>query len=289
MTAVAGPRLGVNLPNFGPGTDRGMLAAWARRVEDLGFGLLMTSDHLVVTEMVAEQYPAPFFEPLTTLAWLAGRTERLMLGTTVLVLPYRHPLQVARIAANLAELSEGRFILGVGVGWAADEFAALGVEFARRGAITDQYLAEIREAWARPDLAPGVPIWVGGNSAAAVRRAVRVGEAWHPIGLPLARLRRAPATLEAAARAEGRPVPQLAPRLNLRITPEPVTDVDRPAGTGSLEQVRADLEEVARLGAVSIVFDTFTGRFEEIAHPDKAWDDLRSVAELREELGWGSG
>lgn len=277
----------MNLPNFGPGTDRGMLAAWARLVEDLGFDLLMISDHLVVTEQVAAQYPAPFFEPLTTLAWLAGRTERLVLGTTVLVLPYRHPLQVARIAANLAELSEGRFVLGVGVGWAADEFAALCVEHARRGEITDRYLAAIREAWTQPDLAPGVPVWVGGNSAAAVRRAVRLGDVWHPIGLTLDRLRGAPDTLAAAAQAEGRSVPGLAPRLTFRITAAPVGGPDRPAGTGSVEQVRADLEELYRLGAESIVLDTFAGDFAELAHPEKAWDDLRQVADLRKELGWG--
>ena len=95
-------RLGVNVPNFGPGTSPDILQRWALTVEGLGFDLLMVSDHVVVTPDVAEQYPAPFYEPFTTLAWLAGLTRRVRLGTTVLIVPYRHPLLTARMAADLA-------------------------------------------------------------------------------------------------------------------------------------------------------------------------------------------
>jgi hypothetical protein len=123
----------VNVPNFGPGTSPDTLARWAQTVEGLGFDLLMVSDHIAVTPDVAEQYPAPFYEPFTTLAWLAGLTRRVRLGTTVLIVPYRHPLLVARMAANLNDLSGGRLVLGVGVGWARQEFDALGVAFGRAG------------------------------------------------------------------------------------------------------------------------------------------------------------
>src|SRR4051795_5601199 len=85
----------------------------------------MVSDHVVITPDVAQQYPAPFYEPFTTLSWLAGITGRIRLGTTVLIVPYRHPLVTARMAANLNDLSGGRLVLGVGVGWARQEFAAL--------------------------------------------------------------------------------------------------------------------------------------------------------------------
>src|ERR1044072_9383418 len=92
--------IGVNVPNFGPGTRPDVLRQWARTVEGLGFDLLMVSDHVAVTPDVAEQYPAPFYEPFTTLSWLAGITDRVRLGTTVLVAPYRHPLLIAPLAPH---------------------------------------------------------------------------------------------------------------------------------------------------------------------------------------------
>jgi alkanesulfonate monooxygenase SsuD/methylene tetrahydromethanopterin reductase-like flavin-dependent oxidoreductase (luciferase family) len=170
--------LGVNVPNFGPGTSPAVLRDWARTVEGLGFDLLMVSDHVAVTPDVAEQYPAPFYEPFTTLSWLAGVTERITLGTTVLIAPYRHPLLVARMAANLSELSGGRLVLGVGVGWARQEFAALGVAFDRRGRLTDELVTTVRAAWRDEGYRAGrIPIWVGGQSDRALRRAVRLGDA----------------------------------------------------------------------------------------------------------------
>ena len=120
-------KAGVNLVNFGPSANPSSLRRWAQMTETLGYHLLMSSDHIATTEDVAERYPAPFYEPLTTLGWLAGVTERVEIGTTVLILPYRSPLETARAFANIDQLSGGRCILGVGVGWAEAEFKALGV------------------------------------------------------------------------------------------------------------------------------------------------------------------
>ncbi|MFF7215382.1 LLM class flavin-dependent oxidoreductase [Streptomyces sp. NPDC008238] len=276
-------RIGVNVPNFGPGTDPGVLRDWARTVEGLGFDLLMVSDHVVITPDVAEQYPAPFYEPFTTLSWLAGVTDRIRLGTTVLILPYRHPLLTARMAANLNMLSGGRLVLGVGVGWAREEFAALGVPFERRGALTDEHLTVLREAWKDgADYAGApVPLWIGGNSAAARRRAVRVGDAWHPLRFTVPWLREAVGGLGAQAREQGRPVPALAPRIALRLTAEPLTGPDRLAGQGTLEQVTADLGELRALGADIVVLDPFNGDPREILRPRTAWQALAAVAAHR--------
>src|SRR4051812_23224944 len=204
----------------------------------------MVSDHVVITPDVAEQYPAPFYEPFTTLSWLAGVTERVRLGTTVLIVPYRHPLLVARMAANLQRLSGGRLVLGVGVGWARQEFAALGVPFERRGRLTDEALATVRAAWAdEADYAgPPVPIWVGGHSAAALRRAVRYGDGWHPLRFRPGWLPGAADRLRALAEEAGRPVPALVPRILLRLTDAPLPDGDRLVGEGTIDQVRADLD-----------------------------------------------
>jgi alkanesulfonate monooxygenase SsuD/methylene tetrahydromethanopterin reductase-like flavin-dependent oxidoreductase (luciferase family) len=249
-------------------------------VEGLGFDLLMVSDHVAVTPDVARQYPAPFYEPFTTLSWLAGTTERIRLGTTVLVVPYRHPLLIARMAANLNDLSGGRFVLGVGVGWARQEFAALGVPFERRGTLTDDHLDTVRAAWAdQKDLRGGpVPIWVGGNSDAAVRRAVRVGEAWHPLRFRPSWLPGAVERMRAVADERAVPVPTLAPRIALRLTASPVTDEDRLAGVGTIGQIVEDLEQLRALGADTVVLDPFNGDPNETHHPQSAWQALATVA-----------
>src|SRR5215203_89997 len=122
-------KFGVNVLNFGAHATSSGLRGWARFAEDTGFHSAMISDHIAVTPDVAEQYPAPFYDPFTTLAWFAGLTERVELGTTVAVLPYRSPLQTARVTANIDRFSGGRMILGVGVGWARQEYAALKVPY----------------------------------------------------------------------------------------------------------------------------------------------------------------
>lgn len=273
-------RIGVNVPNFGPGTDPGVLRGWAQTVEGLGYDLLMVSDHVAITPDVAAQYPAPFYEPFTTLSWLAGITHRVRLGTTVLIVPYRHPLLTARMAANLQALSGGRLVLGVGVGWARQEFEALGVPYARRGRLTDEHLAAMRAAWAdEADYgAGGIPIWVGGNSDAGIRRAVRLGDAWHPLRHSLDWLRERVPRLKAIADEWGRPVPALAPRIELRVTDAPLTDPQRPAGVGSIAQVVDDLEQLRQLGAGDVLLDPFNGDPEETRRPERAWQALATVA-----------
>ena len=246
-------RLGVNILNFGPGANPNTLERWARLAEALGYDFAMISDHVAVTPEIAAQYPAPLYDPFVTLAWLAGLTKRIELGTTVTILPYRHPLQTARMAANIDQLSGGRFILGTGVGWAKQEFAVLGVPFEHRGALTNEYLDVIRKCWMneivsyqgrwisfdevhtapRPLRAPHPPIWVGGSSAAAIRRAVRFGDAWHPLRFSMEWIEQEglPA-LRRIADEEAKPVPAFCPRLKLH----------------SLDQVRADLDTLAPVG-----------------------------------------
>jgi alkanesulfonate monooxygenase SsuD/methylene tetrahydromethanopterin reductase-like flavin-dependent oxidoreductase (luciferase family) len=273
-------RIGVNVPNFGPGTNPGLLGDWAQTVEGLGFDLLMVSDHVAVTPDVAQQYPAPFYEPFTTLAWLAGRTRTVRLGTTVLIAPYRHPLLIARMAANLNDLSGGRLVLGVGVGWARQEFAALGVPFGQRGALTDDCLRALRAAWAdEQDYRGGrIPIWIGGHSDAGLRRAVRFGDAWHPLRFQLGWLRGALDRLRDAADQQHRPVPALVPRIVLRMTDAPVTGSERRAGEGTIDQVLDDLEQLRLLGAGTVVLDPFDGDPAQTYHPQAAWQMLATVS-----------
>jgi probable F420-dependent oxidoreductase len=294
--------LGVNILNFGRYADPAALLGWARFAEDTGFGCAMISDHVAVTPDVAEQYEAPFYDPFTALAWLAAQTSRIELGTTVTILPYRHPLQTARITANIDQLSGGRLILGVAAGWARQEYAALGVPYERRGDRTTEYLEVIKRAWTndvisfrgefvsfdevatapRPASSPHPPIWAGGNSLAAIRRAARLGDAWHPINARLDWLRdEGIPALHAAAEAAKRPVPALAPRIPLRLTETPLGP-DRLPGQGSLDQIRADIDAFAELGATHLLFDTYPGRPDQLRSPE---DDQRMLIAIAEKLG----
>ncbi|MFG1639900.1 LLM class flavin-dependent oxidoreductase [Amycolatopsis sp. NPDC049252] len=272
-------KIGVNVPNFGPGTDPGALRAWAQTVEGLGYDLLMVSDHVAITPDVAAQYPAPFYEPFTTLSWLAGVTHRVRLGTTVLVVPYRHPLLIARMAANLDQLSGGgRLVLGAGIGWAKQEFDALDVPFEKRGKLTTEYLRAIRAAWAEHDdyRAGPIPIWLGGHSDAGLRRAIALGDAWHPLRLTMSGLREGLGRLKNLA--GDAPVPAFAPRILLRLTDTPVTGPDRRAGEGTLDQVLDDLTQLRAMGADTVVLDPFDGDPAETLRPEAAWRDLAAIA-----------
>lgn len=293
-------KYGVNLINFGPGARPDILRRWAMMTETLGYHFLMTSDHLAVTPDVHERYPAPFYEPFTTLGWLAAATTRIEIGTTVIILPYRSPLEVARMAANIDQLSGGRLLFGVGVGWAQQEFAVLGVPFQRRGAMTDEYLAALKTLWTndiasfqgryvtfhdvhtlpRPVRTPHPPIWVGGASDAALRRAVRYGDGWHPIRVHTDWLRDTGLPrLRAIAQAENKPVPALCPRIRLRLTDTPLPEEQRVAGEGTVAQVHADLVALQALGATHVLFDTFYGDVEATRHQETAWRLLTTVAE----------
>jgi len=282
-------RLGVNVPNFGPATTVEVLERWAHVAEGLGFDLLMMSDHVLVTRDVAERYPGPFHDPFTTLAWLAGRTSRIRLGTTVLIMPYRQPALTAQMAASLHRLSGGRFVLGVGVGWARQEFEALGVRYERRGRLTDEHLDEMHQIWGggvegvsaalAPDELPGPPVWIGGNSDAALRRAVVSGTGWHPLGFTMDWIEAAVQRLTAFADEAGRALPTIAPRIKLRLSEKPVTDPDREAGIGTLEQVLDDLARLKALGSETVVLDPYHGDPAELERPEAAWRDLAIVVE----------
>ncbi len=293
-------KVGVNLINFGPSASADMIRRWAALVEGLGYHSLMTSDHVAVTPDVGRRYPAPLFEPISTLGWLAGITRRLAIGSTVIILPYRSPLETARAFANIDQMSGGRCILGIGVGWAREEFAALNVPFEKRGAIADEYLAAIKCLWAgvrasfdgkfvrfsdvdtrpRPAQSPHPPIWVGGASDAALRRAIRYGDAWHPIRIRESWFRNEGIPrLISLAEQEGKPVPALCPRIRLRLTDAPRPDDERVMGEGTVEQVRRDMAALEALGCRHVVLDSYYDDVEATRNYHVAWRMLAVMAE----------
>ncbi len=224
---------GVWLPNCRHLATPDIIRGAAVRAEQLGYDSVWVSDHVVVPHANIVNFGETVFDPLVTLAVVAGATRRVRLGTTVLIVPYRNAVVTAKMIASLDALSGGRVVLGIGAGWVAAESAALGVPFAERGAMTDEYLAAMQELWTsrapsfagkytrfgglvfepKPLQKPHPPIWVGGHSRAALRRAARLGAAWHPINRPPAELQAGQAEIARLCQASGRATP---PALTLR-------------------------------------------------------------------------
>ncbi|MFZ0173433.1 MAG: TIGR03619 family F420-dependent LLM class oxidoreductase [Acidimicrobiales bacterium] len=177
------------------------MARVARACEAAGFDNVSVCDHVAVPRQLADRMSTVWYDPVATLGWLAGITARLRLLSQIYVLPYRHPLQTAKSFATLDALSGGRAVLGVGTGHVEAEFGALGVSFADRGRLTDEAVRALRRLFAdewgggagepddlgqqpRPVQPGGPPIWVGGSTAPARRRAALLGDGWLPQGPP---------------------------------------------------------------------------------------------------------
>jgi probable F420-dependent oxidoreductase len=204
-------QFGLGLPHAGTSAHGPSIIQFARRAEALGFESLWCGDHIVLPTAGTNQYPytsdgsfprgaqVGFVETMTLLAYVAAVTERIRLGSTVIIVPYRNPIVQAKMFASLDVLSGGRAICGVGVGWLQKEFEVLGASYKDRGPVTDEYLqichllwtAEHPEFhgkfyqfdgiqfWPKPVQNP-LPIWVGGHSKRSIRRAIAYGQAWHP-------------------------------------------------------------------------------------------------------------
>jgi len=249
------------------------------RAEELGLDGVFVPDHILAKPATTQHYGGHWPDPFSLLAYLAGRTQRIRLGASVIVLPYRSALVVAKAAATVDQVSRGRFIFGVGVGWDEAEFVDLRLPFRERGRVSDDAIRAIKAAWAadvpeyrgdyvsfsgatfspRPVQRPHPPIWVGGApgavSAPAVRRCAELGDAWHPLGLALDDIEKGYATLRDLAARRGRRDPLgLAPRNALDLT-DAAKGHGRAAFQGSVGEVASDIKRVRSMGAEWMTFD----------------------------------
>lgn len=270
--------IGLHLPHFGPLARPEVLDAVIDTAERVGLAALWAGDHVAVPVEVASRYPyhesgsasfaadAPYYEAFTVLSYAAGRTRRVRLGLSVLVVPHRHPLLTAKIAATLDKLSGGRLVLGVGAGWLREEFEVLGLDFDGRGRVTDDYLDALRAAWATspasfasPSVSfppvgteprPGrLPLLVGGHSPPAMRRALRLGDGWQASAQSAEQLAALVAQLTDLA---GGTLPEgfaVSSRVHL-----PRFDADGSGAFGPAE-ARALVDAYAAAGASSLVVD----------------------------------
>ncbi len=197
-------KFGVTVPNnWGIENAREALS-FGPLAEELGYDSVWVMDHLFNNGYIRERLDdKPYYHPLATLSYLAATTERVLLGTSVLVLPYHNPVELAKYTATLDQMSDGRVTLGVGVGAMTEEFAALGIPMSERGALTNECIRVMKELWTnqapsyhssrwnfddlrfspKPVQQPHIPLWIGGASPGALRRAARLGDGWHPSGL----------------------------------------------------------------------------------------------------------
>ena len=194
-------KYGIHLPHAGEQATPALIRRHAERAEDLGLEDVWVSEHIIVPRDKFPRSPL-FFDPVLSLTWAAACTKRVKLGTTVLVLPMRHPLPLAKELATLHNFSEGRLILGAGSGWLKEEFAALGIPFEERGRRLDEGIAMMRAVWSQdpvtfksryiPAVIEGmtmtpmpvspIPLWFGGSAEAALKRTIRIGDGWHGSG-----------------------------------------------------------------------------------------------------------
>lgn len=285
---------GFGLPVRGELATHDGIVGMALRGEALGYVSATMADHVVFPLNSDSRYPyaadgkhpssGEAIEPLSLMAFVAGGTTTLRLVTSVLILPYRNPVLTAKMIATIDVLSRGRITLGIGVGWLREEFEALGAaNFDRRGAVTDEYVEIFKKLWSPgpvehqgtwysfaplrceplPVQTPHPPIWVGGHTKAAIRRAARYADGWNPLGTVETAEMRPPEFLamrdELRRQAEGfgRDPDSITiafiPRL--RETAAPIEGADRMPFSGSAEQIVGDVETYRRMGVSHLSFD----------------------------------
>ena len=294
---------GTSMPSRGDMASPENLRTLAQRAESLGFDSVWVSDHIILPRKVDSFYPyaadgvatfqpdEDYYEPLAALNFLAGCTQKIRLGTHVLILPYRNPVLTAKMLSTLDVLSGGRLILGAGVGWMEEEFQALGLDtYAQRGAVTDEYIQLFKELWTKDDPVfqgehyqlsgtgfmpkpvqkPHPPIWIGGHTNPAIRRAAKYGDGWMPIGL------RPPAILEPEELAEkiarlrrltvraGRPEDAVSLTFSTGIVFDDSTGSSREMMHGRPEQIAADLRQYQDLGVSNFIINFQGGTVPEL-------------------------
>ena len=282
-------KFGLLIPNFGAAAAGETIAASARLAEELGFDSVWTTDHVLMPAEMPEPY-GNLIESLTALTIAATATSKVRLGTSIIVTPQREPVLLAKQLAGIDVISGGRVILGAGVGWLEQEFNYLGAEYENRGRRFDEGLALMRALWRGegsfrgqfrtienalfaplPVAGDRLPVWIGGNSRLAIRRAASVADGWHPVGLTPSELATGLADLRDAA--NGRPVTaSLRANIELLDEGESAKGYAAPGHVlrGTASEIAAELKAYQNTGLEYAVHWLF----------HESWDDLEGKVRL---------
>ena len=271
-------KFGVCIPHYGRTIDAAGLTEKAIKAEEMGFDSVWVTDHIIVPHVIPDRgdivYRHDMLEPLALLSHLGAVTKRVNIGTSVVILPYRNPVILAKAIATADVLSGGRVIFGAAVGWMEGEFQALNAPFADRGKVSDEYLKLLKELWTSPTPTfqgeyfqvdqvtfspmpvqqPYPPIWIGGRSRRAVRRAVALEDFWHPTQLPPPELSILVDYMKRHSASVGRETPpQLSFRGTLNFSDE--AGSERRPLHGNAEDIAGDFLEYGRLGVSHAILE----------------------------------
>lgn len=277
---------GLCIPHYGKPIDIPKILDTVRRAEGLGFDSVWVTDHILVPRTLEIIYRDHMLEPLALLSHVAAITQRAKIGTSVIILPYRNPIVVAKMLSTIDHLSGGRLIFGAAVGWMEPEFAALGAPFAERGTFSDECLRLIKALWTQapvsfdgkyfgfrdmqasplPVQQPHPPIWVGGNSARARRRVAELGDGWHATAMPLAALKAGVAHLREVWARRGRSgepvlsirIPCFIEGVSQEVLDYPPRRPGRDTLTGTVSAIVERLGAYQEIGIQHVVLETST-------------------------------
>lgn len=283
-------KFGVTIPNNWGVDNPQHVVAMGPVAEELGYDSVWVMDHLFNAGYIRERLDdKPYYHPLATLSYLAATTKRVTLGTSVLVLPYHNPVELAKYAATLDHMSGGRVLLGVGVGAMTEEFAALGIPFRQRGALTNECIAVMKELWTSPDpryqsqrwnfsdlkfspkplQKPSIPLWIGGSSPGAMQRTATMGDGWHPTGLSPDEFRLASQEVRRLTAAAGRDPDAITMSIRVEVEAHGRPSSTRAQGRArlpgdNLEQLTAGVRAYQDAGVDHLVLALNTGDIDTI-------------------------
>lgn len=280
-------KIGFSLPNIGPIGSAEALTKVAQRAEALGYSSLWTIERLLYPVKLQVPYPGTpdghlpeiykqVLDPLDALTYVAAQTKKIRLGTSVLDMPYHNPVVLARRLTTLDVLSNGRLMVGLGLGWSKDEMEATNADIKTRGALADEFLPLLKTIWTenpvefhgrffnvpksyinlKPVQKPHPPIYLGAFVPAALKRLARLADGWNPVFLPVPVMAETFGTIKQLAKEAGRDPSALSMIVHavLEISEKPLGK-DRVIFSGSLEQISEDVRECARIGADEVFFD----------------------------------
>ena len=272
-------KYGVCIPHYGRPIDAQGLTDMAVKAEEVGFDSVWVTDHLIVPHHIPGRtdivYRHDMLEPLTMLTHLGAVTRRVGIGTSVVILPYRNPVILAKMIATADVLSGGRVIFGAAVGWMQGEFEALNAPFDDRGPVSDEYLGLLKALWTSPTpdfqgqrfsisevtvspmpvQRPHPPVWIGGRTRRAIRRAVEFGDYWHPVQMGPEEVAKGAAYLRRCSESAGRETP---PGVSFRGTLSFSTGGEhdpRAPLQGAPEEIADDLRQFAEAGVDHVVLE----------------------------------